>query len=61
MDRIHASMSARQDGPNKSYLMSNEEWLQYSNNAAMRRSVTIVDDALQAYHTEEIHAKSCCC
>lgn len=53
VDRIHTSMSARRDGPNKSYLMSNEEWLQYSNNAAMRRSVTLVDDALRAYHAEK--------
>ncbi|ASS73670.1 hypothetical protein CIG75_00885 [Tumebacillus algifaecis] len=53
VDRINTSMSARRDGPNKSYLMSNEEWLQYSNNAAMRRSVTLVDDALAAYHAEK--------
>jgi hypothetical protein len=53
VDRIHTSMSARRAGPNKSYLMSNEEWLQYSNNAAMRRSVTLVDDALRAYHAEK--------
>ncbi|MBL0386900.1 hypothetical protein JJB07_09565 [Tumebacillus sp. ITR2] len=53
VDRIHASMSARRDGPNKSYLMSNEEWLQYSNNAARRSTVTLVDDALRAYHAEK--------
>lgn len=53
VDRIHTSMSARRDGPNKSYLMSNEEWLQYSNNAALRRTVTRVDDALRAYHAEK--------
>lgn len=53
VNRIHTSMSARREGPNKSYLMSNEEWLQYSSNAAMRKSVILVDDALRAYHAEK--------
>ncbi|PWK09608.1 hypothetical protein [Tumebacillus permanentifrigoris] len=53
VERINTSMSARREGPNKSYLMSNEEWLQYSNNAAQRKTVILVDKALQAYHAEK--------
>ncbi|ASS73678.1 hypothetical protein CIG75_00925 [Tumebacillus algifaecis] len=52
VDKAHKYISSRSDGERKSYLMTKEEWIEYSDLGSKRTSITVVDSLLETYHQE---------